>query len=379
VLPDFDTPMLPFTVRAVRKSDKENSDELAPIKIIVTISGKRTVKSIGERVLTKDWNEEDALVRKSHPKHTLINGKIKSEISRIEDELRIKQITGERISVRNLKHKEVNFTKYFRQYIDERKGVLAESTIDVFENSLTKLEEYDNDISLQSIDSGWLRRYHQHLTKDLENNTVHKIWKKMRTVFLAAAAEGKVDGDPFKQYQNPKYIQTDRTWLSAEEVESWEKAIKKPMDDEMLRSGMYYLLGCYSGLRISDWQRFNPEFIIDNGKRLTLRAKKNGELVSLLMHAKLKSVVDQLLQMKPCPTDQIVNEKLKDIALLCEPAITKTVTAHSSRHSFAVRCAELGIAPIVTAEFLGITLKAVMVYYKITNRKLDEEMAKWDK
>jgi hypothetical protein len=96
--------MLPFTVRAARVGEKENQDQLAPIKIIVTISGKRSYRSIGERVLLKDWNEDEQLVRKSHPKHQLINAKIKSEISRIEDDLRKKQITGDPISVKSYKH-----------------------------------------------------------------------------------------------------------------------------------------------------------------------------------------------------------------------------------------------------------------------------------
>lgn len=198
----------------------------------------------------------------------------------------------------------------------------------------------------------------------------------MRTVFLAAQSERLVDGNPFLKFQNPKYIQTDRTYLEKEEVDAWEKALKQPLNEDMLVSGYYFLLGCYTGLRISDWRRFNPEFI--KGDRLILRAKKNGKLVSLQMHDKLREIVSILLDLPRCPVEQVVNRNLKAIASEDLANIQKTVTAHVARHTFAVRCAELGISPEVTAELMGVSKKTVMVYYKITDRRIDQEFAKFN-
>lgn len=362
-----------FTVRSLLL-DKPNKIGEYPIAIVVTIKGKRTYKRIGERIDPKHWSNGE--VKRSHPHASVINEKIRKTISAIESDLRKKQIAGESISISNLKFKDRELIGYFRQYIDERRGVLKPSTLTVFENALSVLSEYDSSVTLHGIDAGWLRRYHQHLTeKKLANNTIHKHWKKLRTVFLSAQNERLVDGNPFRGYQNPKFIQTDRTYLEKEEVEVWEKVMHQPMDDDMLKSGYYFLLGCYSGLRVSDWIRFNPAFI--RGDRLILRAKKNGKLISLQMHDKLREIVQVVLQLGSCPVEQVVNRSLKAIAT--QAGIDgKVVTCHVARHTFAVRCAELGISPEVTAELMGISKRTVMVYYKITDRRIDQEFAKFN-
>lgn len=59
--------------------------------------------------------------------------------------------------------------------------------------------------------------------------------------------------------------------------------------------------------------------------------------------------------------------------------IKKHITTHTGRYSFAIRCAEMDIPPIITAELMGISLREVMTYYKLTNRKIDKEFSKWDK
>ena len=54
----------------------------------------------------------------------------------------------------------------------------------------------------------------------------------------------------------------------------------------------------------------------------------------------------------------------------------KKLTTHVARHSFAVRCAELGISIETTAEFMGITVRSCHIYYRITNKKIDNEVDK---
>ena len=72
-----------------------------------------------------------------------------------------------------------------------------------------------------------------------------------------------------------------------------------------------------------------------------------------------------------------VNETLKILAKMV--GIKKNVTTHVARHSFAVRCAELGISIETTAELMGVTVKTCQIYYRITGRKIDMEVERWGK
>ena len=63
------------------------------------------------------------------------------------------------------------------------------------------------------------------------------------------------------------------------------------------------------------------------------------------------------------------NENLKGLGKLA--GIKKKLTSHVARHSFAVRCAELGISIETTAQLVGVAVKTFLIYYKVTNRKID--------
>lgn len=91
----------------------------------------------------------------------------------------------------------------------------------------------------------------------------------------------------------------------------------------------------------------------------------------------LNEVVDNLKSCGKCPSEHHLNATLKVLAVMA--GIKKNVTTHVARHSFAVRCAELGISIETTAELMGVTVKTCQIYYRITGRKIDQEVERWEK
>ncbi len=352
----------------------KNKEGKRALKIIIRISGKRIVKSLNEFISPDDWTGSE--VRKSHPQHQMINLKIKKRISEIEQEIRRMQLMDVPVTPDFIQGVNRSFCEYFSGYIDGKRDVLEGSTLDTYRQALARIQEFDKSITLHGITPRWLALFHQHLARvPLEGNTIHKLWKKMRTVYLDAMHNRLTSEDPFKKYPMPKYQNPDRIHLTLSQVQAWERALKLPMSETMLVSGMYFLLGCYSGLRISDWLRFSSEFIRED--RLILRAKKNGQLVSLQMHDKLKQLTEKLLHMRPCPAEPTVNENLKAIAKMCNPEIDMPITSHVGRHTFAVRCLESGITSDVVAEYMGISRRTVAIYAKVTNPLMDAEFKKF--
>jgi len=108
---------------------------------------------------------------------------------------------------------------------------------------------------------------------------------------------------------------------------------------------------------------------------LILRVKKNGKLVVMSIHSKLRKVLERLKDVGPVEAEPHTNKFLKDVATMAE--IDKHITCHVSRHTFGTRYAELGISIETTAELLGITVKVCQVYYKVTRKKIGLEMKNW--
>ena len=87
-------------------------------------------------------------------------------------------------------------------------------------------------------------------------------------------------------------------------------------------------------------------------------------------------MIELMKEVKLTVTDVEVNRTLKDVAKKIETK--KRLTAHTSRHSFAVTiCLNRGISSEVAAELMGITLNTfVDNYSQISKKKIFDEARK---
>lgn len=390
-----------ITIRPILVADKLNSDGLTPIKICITVDGKRHYKTTGHRIKPDFWDAANLEIDKKCPNHIHIRADVQRQIEKYVKEMhRQNSISDTPVTIAKVidalkppKTTNQNFYHYATDLIEDLRKDFSHETMVNYDNEINRLfgeNGYANkNLTFPEMDTIWLRKYKSWLqganfktkTKHLSNNTIHKTFKILKKIFNKAIEDKVTTYYPFKDYsENPKYIQTDRTWLTEQEVQEIENVLLKPIPDYLERTIYYFLLGCYSGLRYSDWVRFNYDgFVIRglNKLRLITRAKKNGEVVSMEIHSRLERVLEKLKTMPPVDCEQDVNKYLKGIGKLA--GIEKVLTTHVGRFSFAVRCAELGISKETTANLMGITTKTCSIYYQITDRKMDSEFAVWDK
>lgn len=375
-----------YSVRLIIAEQKENAQGKAPVKICVTLNGQRIYHSTGKRVKLKDFDSERMVVRKSEPNHSPLNIYFRNQLQKIDTMLLKLEAEGTTLTpdfIRSTLHgrDNRNLTAYAEGLIKQWKqmrGKYADGTIRIQEAELKRLKRFKNVIYCSDVNQNFLRKYEIWLrspAEGLSGNSVHRSWKFFRKIVNRAVREKLIPISPFPDYDNPKYEQTDRTYLTRDEVDAVEALLQKPIDESLRIVINYFLLGCYSSLRYSDWARFNYSGFV-TGDRLVLRAKKNGEVVSIEIHKRLRAVLDRLKYHPPIFEEQVTNRYLKSIAKLAE--INKNMTTHVARHSFAMRCAENDTDIEKTAALMGIGVKSCRYYYKITNRSLDKEMRKWD-
>ncbi len=369
-----------YSVRPVLVSQKENSEGVSPIKICITIKGKRAYQSTGLFINEKDWNDEDGVVRRSHSSQQQYNNIIRNKIEEAEgiilSALEKKMPLNVQMVSRTLRGMDGNdsLIEYASALLKHSESKTSPGTIGANNSALKKLQSYQDPITFSEVTPAWLRKYETWLRKDLSNNTVHRHWKFLRKVVRSAHLDG-ISGYPFRNYSSPpKYRQTDRIHLTQEELGKVEEVFKKPLTENQVTTAYYFLLSCYSGLRISDLYRFNYEGFVHKD-RLLLRAQKNGEWISMKIHTRLKNVLVKLKNLPLTFSEKEFRDNLSTIIGIAK--VKKDITPHSGRHTFAVRCAEMGISIETTANLMGISVRECAVYYKITNRKTDKEMEKW--
>ncbi len=160
-----------------------------------------------------------------------------------------------------------------------------------------------------------------------------------------------------------------------------------------------FLIGCYTGLRISDFTRLKPEHIIsDNGvEMIHMFTSKTKTEVYIPITSELKQILVKRGHRSPDPiSSQRMNEYIKDLceeAKLNTPTVIKyseggrikekTVplytlcTSHTARRSWATHYYSLGIPSAYLRQITGHSSdQMLMRYINVDKKKAAHEMVK---
>lgn len=353
--------MLNYTVRAVYWKHKPNRQELCPIKIAVTINRKVTYIKTPFKVKGDHWNEEKKEVW--HCSNAMnINALLRKQIAELEGAITTKQLEGQVVTKKLLKgnaHRDKTFKAFAKEVRYDGREV-------------NRLETYHEGLTLQEVDIAFLRRYERHeRSRGMAPNTLNTTFKYLRRIINQAKSEGLVKDNPFDSYGIPRYQQTDRVYLVNEEREAMQKLLKKETG-ELYTTLCYFLLGCYSGLRHSDWLLFDPVKMVHGGF-LRLRAKKNKQFVVLPIGPTLEGIINRIRELGKPLSNQKCNVHLKALGGMAE--LKKAVTTHTGRHSFGYLCANNRLPKSVTAELMGISTQTVEVYYHLSGQDIADQAA----
>lgn len=376
--------MIKYSLRYILWKHDKNRFLQYPIYLRITINRQTKYIASGIFVGKKSWEPKSELII-NHGNADELNADLftrKQTIIRaiVERQLKKEQITSGQIKELFSGNKNMHdFFQFADQFIMEVKSKRAPGMIENYNKVLNKVEQFNSLRSLyfEEITHDFLVRFETWLRESLSENYVHAIWKILKTFFNAARKRGLITHYPFSSYDNPKYNAPDKDYLTLAEIKEIEKIADRTKDHTVKQSAVYFLLGCYSGLRVSDWYRFDMAKHIRNGE-LLLRAKKNKEWVTMPVHKALKKNFDRMKELKLTISDVEINRTLKDIAKMI--GCNKKITCHTSRHSFAITmCLNRGLSSEVAAELMGINLSTfVNNYSQITRKKIfDEAIKAW--
>lgn len=225
-------------------------------------------------------------------------------------------------------------------------------------------------IKLSEINLNWLRTFESD-QGHLDGNTVSSIMKRMKAVLYRAQEDGLVKEEQFVTYKVPPYKHKLVEYLTEKEIEQFAKKTRATDIHGKQLAGYYFLLSCYTGWRISDVRRFDPEQMVKEDK-LVLRAKKNNEVVSIPIHSRLKEVLSFVTKHPFAISEQRARDYVKDI--VANAGINKHVRFHTGRHSFAMLLMANGFTIDEVAELIGDTPLITKIYARVHNESLDKKI-----
>ena len=273
----------------------------------------------------------------------------------------------------------MGFFTYFEKVMNEKAKSMSAGSYAIWDSALIHLRRYEHRsaIRLGDITKQWIDGFRTHLrtfvskrtNRPLERNTQHSYFSKLLTVMNRAEADGLISKNPAKQVKGIGGENVERTFLTIDEVKKIASA--ECPNDNTKRA---FLFSCLTGLRISDissirWQDVDDN---ENGCTIVFRQKKTKELEYMyisaqarLMMGKREEPGKKIFHINSNPSVNGHIEKWMENA-----GISKSITFHCARHTFATMMLTLGNDLYTTSKLLGHkNIATTQIYAKIVDEK----------
>ena len=384
---------------------KSAHDGTFPLAIRVTVDRKSSYIYLGHTVREKDWDALEQKVKKSHPNanrlnHLILKKKAEANDKMLEMAANNKDVSSRAVR-RQIKPKEgVSFFAQAEAYCQqlEREGKFNRKSADLPRINRFRKFLGGTDISFAEINPGLLRKFRAYLigTRKITERTVVNHLIVIRTIFNRAIAAGIVDTKyyPFGKGKIAiKFPDSIKIGLTAEEVKRLEE-VELPGGENHARN-LWLISFYFAGMRVSDllrlkWSDFqNERLYYAMGKNLKAGSLKVPDKVLNLLEQYSRNnahdlVFHDLAKLPDLSKTYDVqsyiktrvrscNDYLKKVAVKIE--ITKPLTMHIARHSFAQISADRIPANILQRLYRHSDIKTTMGYQsQFINKTTDDAL-----
>ena len=381
---------------------KMNEKGLAPIYLRLTIAGKKTEIATGHFARPEKWDTKKGEVRGKHEEANQINqslGILKgkalkafNQLSEQKAEFTAETIKAEIFGKTKERKTLLEVITWHISRVKEQIGIeyaLATykryNTVQVKVEMFLKYKYQREDILLSEITVNFIVDFEHFLKvhEGISHNSACKYIKMFKRFTNLALTYGWLERNPFAGYRI-KSKEKERGYLTQDEIDKIRvKKITIPRIDQVRD---IFIFSCYTGLAYSGVKKLSVEHLtngIDGQKWIITQRTKTDKrsAIPLLPHAlevleKYKPQADKTGMLLPVLSNQRMNSYLKEVGDIC--GITKVLTYHLARHSFATTIALTNGVPIETvSKMLGhASLKTTQIYAKVVDTKISNDMQK---
>lgn len=223
------------------------------------------------------------------------------------------------------KIKEKTFFELFEEYIENKKVENPSTTTyrkyEQVRNCLLEFQKISKKtLTAESMGLQFRNEYLQFLQdeRNFAQTTIYRHMKFFKTVLLYIEALGyKINPQIKISGYLPKDEVSERIALSGKELAEMESLdlSNSPRLDQVRDR---FLIGCYTGLRFSDFVRLNKSNIED-GKYILIRQQKTQQNITIPFFDNVKRIFEKYNYEMPRPISEVnFNLYLKEVAKLCD-------------------------------------------------------------
>jgi integrase len=304
----------------------------------------------------------------------------------------------------------LTFFEFVDAYIEDAKTKpnpitrkpLSKNTLKDYVLTRNTLKQFNDEVKrfdFEDVDSDWYDDFTIWCNKrGFKDNYKGKHIKTLKT-FLNNALEQNLTTNRNHQKRAFSVFKedTDSIYLTLDELTTiWELDLSKDPTKERARD--LFLIGCFTGLRVSDYNNLKPSSIkeINGVKMFVVKTQKTKKTVAIPMHPIVDAILTKYDGIPARMFDQKINQNIKEVARLAaiDEVIEATatisglevmqkhpkfelVTTHTARRSFCTNAYLTGMDSLDIMAISGHTTeKNFLKYIKVTPEQRAVKMSK---
>lgn len=357
-------------------------DGTAPVELRVTVGRRAYYINTGVSVRAREW-KFDRIVNRQDSEE--LNDRVGIMLSRVDGVINecLKTGTENDIDFDELRKHVKSPDK--RRRIEDADDMLAwmeneiarlghsKGTISHYGTLLARLAEYGqlrrwSDLSVEAISrwDEWLHTIKKRQSKveikmkmpaeTISQGAVHNYHKNMRALLGRALKFGIIQSSPYERMRGDIERGDVETvdFITDEERDRIE-ALELKEGRVIAAARDMFIFQCYTGMAYADMMAFSLKKCQQDGDTLTYSAPrvKTGVWFYIQILPKALAVAEKYGGSMPSVCNEVFNRKLKDIAKMA--GITKKLTTHVGRHTFATWALRNGVPIERLAKMLGHT------------------------
>ena len=389
---------------------------------------KKTFKySTGEQIDVKHWNAEKQRARENrsfneYPEFNTYLDKLETETQNyyrkcfndgfIPETDDIRKYLDRFVTYRTQlepKEKKITFFEFFQIAIDEKIIRLKPNTIKAHKSTLKNLKVYATErhinLDFENITIEFFYNFMEFMyspPREFSLNYASKIIEVIKQNLSEATERGYNNNLAFRsRVFNIQSEKVDDIYLNETELKKIFNLdlSDKPKGYNTVRD--LFLIGCYTGLRFSDWEKVRKDQIIyeNNQAFISVTTEKTTTKIKIPLHYVVQDTLKKYPDKLPVSlSSQKTNEYLKEIgALACidnlqilskskagkrvdvEQQKYKYIETHTARRSFATNAYLSGVDTLLIMNITGHTTeREFLKYIKVSKDEKAAKMAQTD-
>lgn len=404
--------------------------ETSSIALLVNFRGKKYRKGTGESVQTKLWSTARKRVKATagNADAAMINEKLelwedaaRKTVSHFKDKAYVPG-PDEFMSVLDSfrfdgqDNRRVTVTDYFDTYIERYSGIRAHNRIKQYKLTKNVISRYCSEkrksLYFEDLDMNFYSSFLEWFySKGYSENYFGSCIKVLKAISNEAREVDRIHSSTETNGKNFTAPQrdVDNIYLTTEELMKMHRLVidaalirreypELPANKVGPRVRAYgkardmFLIGAFTGLRVSDFSRLSSRNVSDT---ITMRTQKTGTKVVIPIHPVVREIMDSGYDFSVTMHDQKLNKYIKEVARLAgitdKVTVSRSVggrdieetrfkyelvTTHTARRSFATNAYKAGVPTIAIMKITGHTRETTFLKYIKVSEEENAEMLK---